>query len=242
MGREKHLGNGIEERKVAVAGNTKNPRLGIPESEGLMKPEAPFVVGTPANRYRMTIEGRNNMSELCRKLTSKSSEDRMWAAQSLQKILNRDGHLCAYLREQGGSVAMSFQNALDKAFSVGDKELNKVLKNIRKTVYTRPQPRHCIMISVEDLETARKKAEAEEKHLTYKDALKKVAANPSLAIDEEVKAALFSGSPSLQAEMENQLLLSVGGSETLASELAERELERLEKGGLTEIQKMLRGK
>lgn len=110
-----------------------------------------FVEGTSANRLRMTIEGHLALGSLCRKLKGKSPEERMWAARTLVEITDRDGHLNDYLREYGGSEAGTFREALGRAFSVGDKELNGVLKQLRKNVYTERKPRHCMVFSAEEI-------------------------------------------------------------------------------------------
>ncbi len=120
-------------------------------------PKSPLVVGTPENRLKITIEGRNILSSACKYLTSKDSEERMWAGITLLQIVNRDGHICTFLRESGDSSARAFRETLNKAFSIGDMELNVDLKKIRRQVFTPPKPRHCMIIPVEELEAQMKK-------------------------------------------------------------------------------------
>ncbi len=127
------------------------------EPEGLMRTKAPFVEGTIENRLRITIDGRNALSAIGKKLSGRDPEERMWAARTLLSIVQTDGHLCSFLRESGGSAAMSFRRDLDRAFSKGDKELNPVLREVRRRVYTVPKPRHCMIIKVEELEAHMKK-------------------------------------------------------------------------------------
>lgn len=129
------------------------------DPEGLLKiTDLPMVVGTDEGRLRITLDGRVALSAMLRGLRDKSPEKRMETADCLLELLKRDGYLKAFLREAYDSSAMQFSEEVQRAFSIGDKELNPKLKEIRKLVYTPPSPRHCMIIPIEEVNAAMKKS------------------------------------------------------------------------------------
>jgi len=137
-----------------VSLSLKNVKPGqLAGSEGLMKIDMiPYVVGTGENRHTMTAEGARALATLLKGIRSKDGNERIYAARTLSKILDRDMYLTTYLRESTEHPARQFGIELNKAFSIGDKELNVVLKQIRRAAYTPPKPRHCRIITVRELE------------------------------------------------------------------------------------------
>ena len=119
-------GSGIQ---MAMQGySNKWDRVSGPD--GLLKAiQTTYAVGT-IDRLKLTIEGKRTMSSLQDKIMCGSQEERMRAAKTLLNITKEDEHLCTVLRKSS-----DFRKAMEQAFSYGDKELNVVLKQVRRQVY-----------------------------------------------------------------------------------------------------------
>jgi len=131
--------------------------------DGLMKTDMiPYIVGRDGNRLTLTPEGARALATLLLGIRSKDANERMYAARTLSQLIYREDNLRTYLRESVEHPARQFGIELNKAFSIGDKELNVVLKQIRRRAYSVPKPRHCMIIPVEALEAHMKNREKKE--------------------------------------------------------------------------------